>query len=322
MMQTCPRCGFVQPEDKYCANCGLDIETYKPAPTPFFKKIAKNTAFQISVVVLIVIAVTIALLMSQNDRLEKRLNSNPVQRAHILRSMREPPAPTRPAVQPSAVPQPQQPAAPLPRAPIAQTKPKIGHDKKNHEITAAPTELSIAFYEMSRAALMQLASEGQVLSESAESRSMTLPTHHPLQKLREKDPATRSLGESITQNLQQGTPITLDFMRPPSAATAGMNGIGVTINLNPVKVTGTDIELALDLLFNMRNRSGNSLITNEVNSNFSFSPKSTLVLTGFFPHRKVFRQDLLAFNGTPIAIFASPAFQNSVTDLVIVIEPK
>ncbi len=312
-MQTCPRCGFVQPEDKYCANCGLDIESYKPAPTPFFQKVVKNTAVQIGVVVLIVIAVTIAILLAQNDRVEKRLNAaSKIQHSRVLQMPREQAAkPIRPPA-PSEKPQ---------KVPVVQKLPiKPTREKKGHEL-AAPKELLIGFYEMSRAALMQLASEGQVLSESAESRSMTLPMRHPFRKLREKDPETRPLGEIIRQNLKQGQPINLDFTRPV-AADAGMAGIGATISLSPAKVSATDVELGLDLVFNMRNKTGNSLITNEVNSSFSFTPKSTLVLSGFFPHRKVFRQDLLAFSGTPIAIFASPAFQNSVTDFVIVIQTK
>ena len=313
MMQTCPRCGFVQPEDKYCANCGLDIENYKPAPTPLFQKVVKNTAVQIGAVVLIVIAVTIAILLSQNNRVEKRLSAaSKIQNSHTLRMPHE--QAQRPVHAPHPVQQPHTVSV------VQQAPKKPTREKKVHGI-AVPKELFIGFYEMSRAALMQLAGEGQVLSESAESRSMTLPTRQPFQKLREKDPETRPLGEVIRQKLKQGQPINLDFTRPV-AADAGMAGIGATMSLNPTKVNAADVELGFDLVFNMRNKTGNSLITNEVNSSFSFSPESTLVLSGFFPHRKVFRQDLLAFSGTPIAIFASPAFQNSVTDFVIVIQAK
>lgn len=30
MMQKCPRCGFLQPKDHYCAECGLNIDEYRP----------------------------------------------------------------------------------------------------------------------------------------------------------------------------------------------------------------------------------------------------------------------------------------------------
>ncbi|WP_413290127.1 hypothetical protein [Bdellovibrio sp. HCB337] len=30
MLVKCPRCGFSQPQDKYCAQCGVDMETFKP----------------------------------------------------------------------------------------------------------------------------------------------------------------------------------------------------------------------------------------------------------------------------------------------------
>jgi hypothetical protein len=38
----CPRCGFNQPDDKYCANCGLDVESYLARPKPFLLRILQN----------------------------------------------------------------------------------------------------------------------------------------------------------------------------------------------------------------------------------------------------------------------------------------
>ena len=38
MIQDCPRCGFVQPKDRYCASCGLDIESYRPQKKTFLSK--------------------------------------------------------------------------------------------------------------------------------------------------------------------------------------------------------------------------------------------------------------------------------------------
>ena len=46
MMVICGKCGFYQPHDRYCANCGIDMLAYRPARKPLFKRLISNTAFQ------------------------------------------------------------------------------------------------------------------------------------------------------------------------------------------------------------------------------------------------------------------------------------
>ena len=55
MLINCPRCGFSQPQDQYCAQCGVDMQAYKPKEIPFFKKLFSSTGFQLSVLVLITV---------------------------------------------------------------------------------------------------------------------------------------------------------------------------------------------------------------------------------------------------------------------------
>jgi hypothetical protein len=47
MLINCPRCGFSQPQDQYCAQCGVDMQRYKPKEQPLLTQIFGNTAFQI-----------------------------------------------------------------------------------------------------------------------------------------------------------------------------------------------------------------------------------------------------------------------------------
>lgn len=39
MLIECPKCGFSQPKDQYCANCGVDMHSFKPSRPPIFKRI-------------------------------------------------------------------------------------------------------------------------------------------------------------------------------------------------------------------------------------------------------------------------------------------
>lgn len=53
MMINCPKCNLLQPKDRYCAQCGINIDTWQPPQQPLWKKIAGNLMFQLSVLFLV-----------------------------------------------------------------------------------------------------------------------------------------------------------------------------------------------------------------------------------------------------------------------------
>ncbi len=66
MLINCLRCGFSQPKDQYCAQCGVDMQSYKPKAEPILKKILQSGIFQI--IVLLTIAVLIGQYIIRGDR--------------------------------------------------------------------------------------------------------------------------------------------------------------------------------------------------------------------------------------------------------------
>lgn len=69
MLIHCPRCNFSQPKDQYCAQCGVDMDTYKPKPQPLVKRILQSGVFQIGF--LLTIAVLIGQLMIRSETSSK-----------------------------------------------------------------------------------------------------------------------------------------------------------------------------------------------------------------------------------------------------------
>lgn len=53
MLINCPRCGFQQPNDKYCAQCGVDMETFRPAAPPLTQRLFGNPFVQLSILLLV-----------------------------------------------------------------------------------------------------------------------------------------------------------------------------------------------------------------------------------------------------------------------------
>ena len=53
-LRTCPKCGFTQPPDRFCANCGVNMDTYKPAPPSILNRLRKNIYLQLLLITMIV----------------------------------------------------------------------------------------------------------------------------------------------------------------------------------------------------------------------------------------------------------------------------
>lgn len=53
MILNCPRCGFSQPEDQYCAQCGVNMQSFRPAEKSFVKKLSENILLQVLGLILI-----------------------------------------------------------------------------------------------------------------------------------------------------------------------------------------------------------------------------------------------------------------------------
>lgn len=65
MLVNCPRCGFSQPNDQYCAQCGIDMQSFKQKKQPLIKQIFSNAAVQI--VILIIATVFVGQYLFRNQ---------------------------------------------------------------------------------------------------------------------------------------------------------------------------------------------------------------------------------------------------------------
>lgn len=65
MLVNCPKCGFSQPNDQYCAQCGVDMATYRPAKPGLIKRALKSP---FTYVVLAVCLIGIAFLYVQDSQ--------------------------------------------------------------------------------------------------------------------------------------------------------------------------------------------------------------------------------------------------------------
>ncbi len=67
MMVNCPKCGFSQPKDRYCASCGVDMVAFRPAQKPLMTRLLQNTSVQIVALVGAIVVLGIY-INAQNNR--------------------------------------------------------------------------------------------------------------------------------------------------------------------------------------------------------------------------------------------------------------
>lgn len=76
MMMDCPRCNFNQPKDRFCANCGLNIENFKPKKKPFLKRLWGDSRSQITVFIFILSFTFGFFYLKNKEKMNDFLNSN------------------------------------------------------------------------------------------------------------------------------------------------------------------------------------------------------------------------------------------------------
>lgn len=67
MLINCPRCGFSQPKDQYCASCGINMETFVPQKVSLIKRLLSSTLLQVFLVVGITLGVSYYALKNRYD---------------------------------------------------------------------------------------------------------------------------------------------------------------------------------------------------------------------------------------------------------------
>lgn len=72
MLINCPKCGFSQPNDRYCAKCGVDMVAFRPHSEPFWKQLLLSPLFLIGITASLVIASIVFIRQKQTEEITTR----------------------------------------------------------------------------------------------------------------------------------------------------------------------------------------------------------------------------------------------------------
>lgn len=68
MIVECPKCGFSQPKDAYCAKCGVNMSSFQSAPLPLVTRLFANPVLHITVISFLVVAGTLYIIRHQKKQ--------------------------------------------------------------------------------------------------------------------------------------------------------------------------------------------------------------------------------------------------------------
>ncbi len=331
MMMECPRCGFQQPQDRYCANCGVDIEALSKAPEPLVQQLLKNQFFYLALAAVVLVGVYFTISKIQGPE----TSSSSVSEGQIAKAApsqspvaRSAPSPTQnqtkevakqnaKALSASNVQAAQGSASLLednPDSNAAATTTAAGAAANTSapataEVKAVPRQMTTEFWEVPRESLNQIFSLSQILFEGAQSRMVMFPDSERLQSFLR---SARKLSGGRNSPLTPNQAVSLAF------GDATEDGLALSLEIMPNKLEAGLGEL--DLAVNFRGEASSAPIQWEASP--SLRSKQVLLIAGLLPHKALNPELLKGLGPSPMQILESPDFLENQTEFLIVIELK
>lgn len=328
-MQECPKCGFLQPQDRFCANCGLDIEHYRPKPAAWYRSLVFNSTFQIALIV-VTIGAMVGYISWQQSLL---IRSTQPQFIGKSADDQGPDDKATPSEQASTSAKPQGADTPG-SASLTGTatsdgtaaEPKAGEaitaaagDKNPPSASApAPTKLVVRFAELPRELLNQFLSEAQILHDGNQVQVATYKFAEPLEQLLKKSPRAHFLPGSGSGPLS-GT-VRLQFAKPLAEGSSELQGLN--FGVAPTNQSPTGMELETEGGFFLAGKGGDQTINIPLEGTYPLSHGSILIIAGMVPHRQPTEKENQAFSGTPLEIMSSPDFLANETEFVLLVKAQ
>ena len=335
MLVKCPRCGFSQPQDKYCAQCGVDMETFKPPRKSAVARYLKDPLLYLATA-LVVIGVTLFTLYKQDK-------TDIVQRVRFLKGSLQIASTNgldKKATEDSATPQSEvnaeEVAAPAPAVASASAPALAGSPAadaaKKATVAVAPISGPTAYVyyaEVPREALERLYQESQATGQFNSFGDYTAGILPDMQKrIMAPGLKIRVLEKSekaIAKTQQWFTGIHDPEFDEDLGLSTFIELIEVENNIfrGNLEIVRSLREIDLDKSRGLAavDSSAGSSQKNSYPAIFELGPGYGFFIAGVLPRKiQISHEEELAAKAPTFSILRSPAFQNKQTEFVIFIE--
>jgi hypothetical protein len=319
MMMECPRCGFVQPQDRFCANCGLNVANFVAKPKPLSQRLKSNPVVYVSLAVLLIVVVTWYLersnFQSAPNNSFQTAPSAPVAGGSVPNPNAKP-APPRPAeVRRVEAPPPPTPTEatemaltePTPSvAPPATPSPAVVPAK-------APSQVELTYYEIPREAWLPVAAEMKTIGNHDGWRIGQISNREKLTNAlagAQKLPGQRQMATQPSAAVASHFPV--GAVEPPQ---------GLFLDLSVVKQDQANVEMELAWQVDLKVNETSEIHT-RYESLATLPPQGAIAIVGSLSRLKI--PDALAsqLGNSPLSILASDEFFEGGTEFIVIIQGK
>lgn len=322
MMIECPRCGFSQPKDQYCASCGVDMDQLLAKPKPLFVRLVQNPNFHLALIGCL-IAIVVAWIIYTQSGLVSREMSRILDRPLSSRDAADPEE--RVSQQADMM--------------AGDVNPDFEEEEKDPENETALNQneieettspvasagevqrLELSYWEVPREPLLTLLSGSQKLGESSSGRSFYVPQSTKLNDLLQT--TGQPLASPKSANLAANAQITTDT----AANAPEMFQFAFVIQISKMEAKEASVRWIMNMALPQSEPPDAAPAMRQVLES-NFTGTGTLVANGAIvlilePANRSPRDEYVVRAGEgPWAIFASPEFRAGVTEFVAVLQLK
>jgi hypothetical protein len=321
----CPRCGFEQPEDRYCASCGADVQKLNAKPKPIWIRLLQNPNFHLTMIGILMAIVVLYILYTQSELVSRE-----------VRTLLDLPLSSREAGEPEDIhdsnsaaagdDQQETPSEPAkhqisspPSETIGANSPPINDAGKK----PAPKNLEVASFEISRETLMSLVQIADKVNEGSAGKIFYFPQGQAVAEAILK--ASRKLGSAKTTPLQNEAHVEMET--PPTAIEA----FQFALLVQQTKWDGNDGQVKIDANLLLPPVDSNTeaglpavrQVNETVLSGNSPMNAASLVMIVIDPVNRTPRPEFVQKAGEgPWSVFQSEDFREGTSDWVILIQAK
>lgn len=314
MMIECPRCGFAQPKDQFCASCGLNIDQYNARPKPFWQRILQNSTLHLSLIGIFIVLVVGWIIYTQRGQVSRevgQLLDLPVSSREAA-DPDETPATTAAAsfmAEEAAPPPPVEPApAPEPAAPPVEPE-KAAPAKKNFEVTQWEVPLTV---------LRPLLEGAERVGEGTGARAFVVASASKVAEALQTQGAP--LGPARIGDLRMGGEVSVETPATGSEALQFLMQVAADAPTAPIR---WEIHLILPQGEPVANSAAPPALNESVFTGSSPLKEGAALLIVVEPSSRQISENLLTRAGAgPWTVLASPEFRSGLTEWVTLIQLK
>lgn len=321
MMMDCPRCGFSQPKDSYCASCGLDIEHYHVKPKPLIVRILQNPNLHLTLLAFLIIFVIAYIIYSRSSFVSREVHQ--MFGTPLTSKEASDPNEVVPAAPPSAAPPPAAPAAT--EAVEAQVAPPGSGPAEAAPPVKDVKKMEMVFWEVAHETLMGLVSAAEKVGESTEGRVYLFKDGSKISDA--ITAASRRVSQARSVDLAAGAQVMVET--PPTTPEPFQFALAVQVTKweNKEAALRWDSQLVLSQPETPTEQASQTpamktVVESTLTGSSPLNPAGLLMII-IEPGNRAPREEYLRKAGEgPWRVFASEDFRGGITDWVVLVQLK